>query len=100
MLRLMPILEHMGACDESRMWLHEKNFATFAEAFDACPDGRWLDWLASTLARYSDWASLLWARASGDSAALLAYYAPHQKDIEHLLVEYAHKNGCAVEVSS
>jgi hypothetical protein len=35
MLKLMPILEHMGACKESKAWLRERNYATFAEAWDA-----------------------------------------------------------------
>lgn len=98
MLKLTPILEHMGACNESLTWLREKNFATFEQAFSACPDGCWIDWLVEGLICENNQASALCSRACGSSDELLKFYASHCEDIERWLVEYAHKHGCAVEV--
>jgi hypothetical protein len=42
---LMPILVRLGACGPARAWVAAKNFATFREAWGACPDGEWMSWL-------------------------------------------------------
>lgn len=97
MLKLMPILEHMGACDESKAWIREKKFATFAEACEACPHGGWIDFLVVKLSKGNSEANALLKGWGGGWFA--DYYAPHHATIERWLVEYAHKHGCAVEVS-
>lgn len=97
-LRLMPILEHMGACHSAKDWLRRNDFATFAEAWDACATGGWMDFVVSRLSPGNAEASEL---VEGyERGSLVDYYAPHVDRVERWFVEYAHKHGCAVEVSS
>lgn len=49
MLRLLPILEHMGACNRALTWLKTGNYPTFTQAWDACPNPLWLDWVLDSL---------------------------------------------------
>ena len=93
MLKLMPILEHMGACEESRWWVQKNKFATFSEAWAACPHFGWMDWVVAKLVDGEGDALRLWHmcdRASYEAAV---------GDVERWLVKYAHKHGCAVEVT-
>ena len=104
MLKLMPILEQMGACAKSRAWVREKNFDTFSKAWAVCPEVSWIDWLIAKLADDGNEAAQnLWDTANDDVAtteSLEAAYAGQRPNLEHWLVEYAHTYGCAVEMSS
>lgn len=42
---LMPILVRMRACPDARKWLRHHDFATFADAWNACPESHWLVWI-------------------------------------------------------
>ena len=125
-LRLMPILEHMGACDDAKSWIRFHKFDTFAEAWARCPDALWIDWLIDEL-----WQHLsgdisrelttifaegcrVWkaAAVAGDcdevgptggpmyparKAAIAAYYAPFREKVEQALIQYAREFECAEE---
>jgi hypothetical protein len=101
MLKLMPILEHMNACEESKYWLRKRKYATFAEAWDAC-SAWWKDWVVAVLAEDGCvGACNLWGIVRPWNTDLfLAVYRNERHNVERWLVEYAHKHGCAVEVAS
>lgn len=104
MLKLMPILEHMGACDESKEWIREKNFDTFSKAWAVCPKVNWIDWLVATLADDGSYGAQQLFDAAYDCADedidLEVAYAFQRENVERWLVEYAHKHGCAVEADA
>lgn len=50
--KLLATLERMGACNASREWVKDKNIRTLRQAWQRCPKGDWLDWLAEKLAGY------------------------------------------------
>lgn len=103
MLKLMPILEHMGACNESKAWLRERNIDTLGKAWARCPEVDWIDWLVATLANDGSYGAQQLFDAAYDRADedvnLEVAYAFQRENVERWLVEYAHKHGCAVEVT-
>lgn len=125
-LRLMPILEHMGACDDAKSWIRFHKFDTFAEAWARCPEALWIDWLIYELYQHLrgdlsreleaifEEGCRIWrgAAAEGDTedvaengaprhmerkAAMAAYYAPFREKVEQALIQYAREFECAEE---
>lgn len=101
MLRLMPILEHMRACKDSRDWVRIEDYATFAEVWDACERPDWMRWLTFN-ALPKDVYVRAWYVSKGIhgiAGANIIRSIVNTSLIEAALVEYAHKHGCAVEVA-
>ncbi len=41
-----PILARLQPCSEARAWISAQRHVTFEDAWNACPDGSWMIWLA------------------------------------------------------
>ena len=102
MLKLMPILEYMKACPPAKLWVREKDFTTFAEAWAACPNAWWIDYVIAVLADdgNADAAALRTEMRPWNDAWKQHMHAKNCADVERWLVEYAHKHGCAVEADA
>lgn len=119
MYRLVPILQHMGACKESILWLEEKKFATAREAFEACSSFADLLWLCDDSYR-GDFSHppnfctgiTAWKNPNSDLNKRIPHYLnptagmyrawlkdnlPFEK-LERLLFEYGQAYNCLVPV--
>lgn len=94
--KLQLILEEHRACEDPREWLHNSKFDTFAEAFAACPNILWIDWLVMMLAQYGKSPDALTLYMGGRDNrqservedVLTRYYQPHSALVERLIREY------------
>ena len=115
-IRLMPILERLGACEEAKSWIRFHRFDTFAEAWARCPDIMWIDWLVEELSNqgggtawsdeayaafekgtkvYSAASRKAWDAGRGEPGAhtealdaLRAYWDPYREKVTEWLLIY------------
>lgn len=113
-LKLLPILDRLGACKEAKRWVKRRKFNTFSEAWDKCPNPEWIDWIVGQLAwaltpcrseavgLYKEADQVLYNLGDVEEdeikKAIAEFYAPHCKKVEKWLFDYAHLYTCAVEV--
>lgn len=106
--QLLPILKSMNACEPAIAWLQHEKHPTFADAWNACGNLDWLEWVVCSLInadmptkRATDgplvrkWAT--WVRLSETTVLLDIFRTLFPADlVERALVSYARRKYCLV----
>ena len=115
MYQLLPILEHLGACGASRVWIFRANLSTAREVWAQIPNPGWLDWIvwrgrhaaeaygsradATTLHAAESRVAVAWSNGPAEGACerIRAVVTPEDLDaIERALVAYGREKGVLV----